>query len=80
MLKQQRFFLLRTFARKQLILVKNAGVRIYTICIQPKNIIPLHAMSHVAAINHINAFAFTNMVCAFYSFVNAVIKASSLVA
>ena len=79
MLKQQRFFLLRTFARKQLILVKNAGVRIYTICIQPKIIILLYAMSRVATINHINAFAFTNMVSACYSFLNAVIKTSSLV-
>jgi hypothetical protein len=78
-LKQQRFFASYVRAKKK-ILVKNAGVRIYTICIQPKNIVPHHAMSRVATINHSNAFAFTNMVSAFYSFVNAVIETSSLVA
>ena len=74
MLKQQRFFSLRTFAREEKILVKNTGVRKYTIFIQTKNILPLHAMSRVATIIRVKAFAVTDMVSLYYLPLNAVIK------
>jgi hypothetical protein len=73
-LKQQRFFSLRTFAREEKILVKNTGVRKYTIFIQTKHILLLHAMSRVATIIRVKAFAVTDMVSLYYLPLNAVIK------
>ena len=74
MLKQQRIFSRRTFAREEKILAKNTGVRKYIIFIQTKNILPLHGMSCVATIIHVNAFAVTNMGSLYYYPLNAVIK------